>query len=131
MLTGQLLLQLIVILIAVQIFGNLCLRIGQQWVIGEILVGLALGPSLLGSLLPNIRGLLFPANSLPTLQVLGEIGLVIYMFCLGARLDTHQMLRQSRTAVVVSTSSVLVPLLMGALLAIPLYPRFAGPDPAV
>ena len=104
MLTGQILLQLIIILIVVQMFGYLCRRIGQQWVIGEILVGLALGPSLLGSLLPNIRGLLFPANSLPTLQVLGEIGLVIYMFCLGARLDTHQMLRQSRTAAVVSTS---------------------------
>ena len=54
MLTGQLLLQLIVILLVVQLFGHLSRRIGQQWVIGEILAGLALGPSLLGALWPNL-----------------------------------------------------------------------------
>ena len=55
MLTGQILLQLIVILIVVQIFGYLSGRIGQQWVIGEILAGLALGPSLLGAFWPGLR----------------------------------------------------------------------------
>src|ERR1019366_2113460 len=60
MLTGQILGLLIVILIVVQIFGYLCKRIGQQWVIGEILAGLALGPSLFGWLFPGIKGLLFP-----------------------------------------------------------------------
>src|SRR5437899_745280 len=86
MLTGQILLQLIVILIVVQVFGYLCKCIGQQWVIGEILAGLALGPSLLGTLLPGIKGFLFPASALATLQTLGDIGLVLYMFSLGARL---------------------------------------------
>jgi len=127
MLTGQILLQLIVILIVVQIFGYLCGRIGQQWVIGEILAGVALGPSLLGALWPSLKGQLFPASALPTLQTLGDIGLVLYMFSLGARLDTHLMLRQSRSAIVVSLSSMLLPLIMGASLAFFLYPGFAGP----
>jgi Kef-type K+ transport system membrane component KefB len=126
MLTGQILLQLIVILVVVQIFGYLCGRIGQQWVIGEILAGLALGPSLLGAFLPGLKIQLFPVAALPTLQTLGDIGLVLYMFSLGARLDTHLMLRQSRTAIVTSISTILLPLLLGALLGFFLYPGLAG-----
>ena len=126
MLTGQILLQLILISIVVQIFGYLCRCIGQQWVIGEVLAGLALGPSLLGALWPGLEGQLFPAGALPTLQTLGEIGLVLYMFTLGTRLDTKLMLRQSRIAIVTSLSSILLPLVMGALLAFFLYPDFAG-----
>jgi len=127
MLTGQILLQLIIILIVVQMFGYLCRRIGQQWVIGEILAGLALGPSFLGALLPGIKGFIFPASVLPTLQTLGDIGLVLYMFSLGARLDTHLMLRQSRTAIITSISGILLPLLLGATLAFFLFPSLAGP----
>lgn len=127
MLTGQILLQLIVISIMAQIFGYLSRRIGQQWVIGEILAGLALGPSFLGALWPGLKELLFPASALPTLQTLGEIGLVLYMFSLGARLDAQLMLRQSRSAIVISLSATLLPLVMGATLAFFLYPGFAGP----
>ena len=71
MLTGQILVQLIVVLVVVQIFGSLCGRIGQQWVIGEILAGLALGPSLLGAFLPKLEATLFPPSALPTLQTWG------------------------------------------------------------
>ena len=126
MLTGQILLQLIVILIVVQIFGYLSGRIGQQWVIGEILAGLALGPSLLGALFPGLNASIFPASAMPTLQTLGEIGLVLYMFSLGTRLDTHLMLRQSRNAIVVSLSGIFLPLVSGAVLAYFLYPGLAG-----
>ncbi len=126
MLTGQILLQLVVILVVVQIFGYLCGRIGQLWVIGEILAGLALGPSLLGAFWPGLKIQLFPAAALPTLQTLGDIGLVLYMFSLGARLDTHLMLRQSHTAIVTSISTILLPLLLGALLGFFLYPGLAG-----
>ena len=127
MLTGQILLQLIVILIVVQLFGHLSGRIGQQWVIGEILAGIALGPSLLGAFLPGIKAMVFPANALPTLQTLGDIGLVFYMFSLGSRLDTEMMLRHSRKAIVASFSGILLPLILGAALAFTLYPAFAGP----
>ena len=127
MLTGQIFIQLIVILLAVQVFGYLCKRIGQQQVIGEILAGIVLGPTLLGALLPRVETALFPGSALPALQTLGDIGLVLYMFSLGSHIDTHVMLRQSRKAIVVSLSSILLPLVMGASLAFFLYPQFAGP----
>ena len=126
MLTGQILLELVVILLVVQLFGYLCHRIGQQWVIGEILAGLALGPSLFGALSPDLKVQVFPPGALPTLQVLGDIGLVLYMFSLGTRLDTHMMVRQSRKAIIASLSGILLPLLLGGLLAFFLYPGFAG-----
>ncbi len=126
MLTGQILLQLIIILLVVQLFGSLCRSIGQQWVIGEILAGLALGPSLLGALFPEVENALFPTSVLPTLQTLGDIGLVFYMFSLGARLDTHLMLRQSKAAILTSLSGILLPLILGATLAFFLFPGLAG-----
>jgi len=126
MLTGQILLQLIVILLVVQLCGMLCRRLGQQWVIGEILAGLALSPSLFGALWPHMKIIIFPVSSLPTLQTLGDIGLILYMFSLGARLDTHMMLTQRRKAIVTSLGSILLPLSLGGMLAYFLYPGFAG-----
>ncbi len=127
MLTGQILLQLMVILLTVQLFGNLSKYIGQQWVIGEILAGLALGPSLLGALWPSLALQLFPAKTLPTLQTLGDIGLIVYMFSLGARLDTQVMIRQRHHALLVSLSGILLPLILGSLLGFFVYPGLAGP----
>lgn len=127
MLTGQILLQLIIILLVVQVFGYLCSFIGQPRVIGEILAGLALGPTLLGAMLPRVEATVFPSSVLPTLQTLGDIGLVLYMFSLGTHIDTHTMLRQGRKATVVSLSGILLPVVMGGIFAFFLYPQFAGP----
>ncbi len=126
MLTSQILVQLIIVLVVVQLFGYFCKRIGQQWVIGEILAGLALGPSLLGAFFPKLEAAAFPVSVLPTLQTLGDIGLILYMFALGARIDTHVMLRQSRKAALISLSGIVLPLLMGGALAFFLYPGLAG-----
>jgi Kef-type K+ transport system membrane component KefB len=126
MLTGYILLELIVVLLAVHVCGFLCRLIGLQWVIGEILAGLILGPSLLGTLWPQLGIHVFVTSALPTLQTLGDIGLVLYMFSLGARLDTNLMLRQSRKALSTSLSGILLPLLMGGTLAFFLYPGLAG-----
>ncbi len=127
MLTGQIFLQLIVILLAVQVSGFFCKFIGQPWVIGEILGGLALGPTLLGAVLPGVETALFPSSTLPILQTLGDIGLVLYMFSLGAQIDTHAMLKQGRKAIGVSLGSVLIPLILGGIFAFFLYPEFGGP----
>ena len=126
MLTQQILLQLIVILLTVQVFGYLAGRIGQQWVIGEIVAGIALGPSLLGALAPGLTTALFPADTLPTLNTLGQIGLVLYMFSLGARMDISLMLRQSRKAIVVSSGGIVLPLVLGGGMAFFLFPQYAG-----
>lgn len=126
MLTSQIFIQLIVILLAVQVFGYLCQRIGQPRVIGEILAGLALGPTLLGAILPQVEVAIFPASALPTLQTLGDIGLVFYMFSLGTHIDTNAMLQKGRKAAVVSLTGVLLPLVLGGVFAFFLYPQFAG-----
>jgi len=126
MLTSQIFIQLIIILIVVQLFGSLCQYLGQPRVIGEILAGLALGPTLLGAFLPQVEATVFTSNALPTLQTLGDIGLVLYMFSLGTHIDAHAMLKHGRKASVVSLSGVLLPLTMGGVLAFFLYPAFAG-----
>jgi Kef-type K+ transport system membrane component KefB len=126
MLSNQIFMQLIVILLAVQVFNILCKFVGQPGVVGEILVGLALGPTLLGAFLPRVEATLFPSSALPTLQTLGDIGLVFYMFSLGTHIDTHALLKQSRKAIVVSLGGVIIPLLMGGVLAFFLYPEFGG-----
>ncbi len=127
MLTTVILLQLIVILLVVQCFGYLSRFIGQQWVIGEIIAGLALGPSVVGHFFPGIETTVFPASALPTLETLGDIGLILYMFSLGTHIDIHMMLRQSHKAGVISISSIALPLVMGAVLAYFLFPQLAGP----
>nr|BBH88089.1 hypothetical protein KTC_28400 [Thermosporothrix sp. COM3] len=126
MFTGQILLQLIVILLTVQLFGILMRFIGQQWVIGEMLAGLALGPSLLGGLFPGLQQQFFPPQSLPILQVLGDIGLILYMFSLGTRTDIQELRAQSRTAVFVSLGGIIFPLLSGCILGYFLFPTMAG-----
>ncbi len=107
MLTSQIFIQLIIILIAVQVFGYLCQFMGQPRVIGEILVGLALGPTLLGAFLPQVEATVFTKSALPTLQTLGDIGIVLYMFALGTHIDVHAMLKHGRKATVVSLSGAL------------------------
>jgi Kef-type K+ transport system membrane component KefB len=126
MLTGQIFIQLIIILLAVQVFGYLGQCVGQPKVVGEILAGLALGPTLLGAVLPRVEASIFPSSALPTLQTLGDIGLVLYMFSLGTHIDTHAMLKLGRKATVVSLSGVLLPLMLGGAFAFFLYPQFAG-----
>jgi Kef-type K+ transport system membrane component KefB len=94
MLTGQILLQLIIILLVVQVFGYLFSFIGQPRVIGEILAGLALGPTLLGAILPRVEATVFPSSVLPTLQTLGDIGLVLYMFSRYSLIESCRLPRQ-------------------------------------
>ncbi|MFA6569306.1 MAG: cation:proton antiporter [Victivallales bacterium] len=85
---AKLVLQIITILVAARLFGMLFLKIGQPMVIGEIVAGIALGPSLLGCLCPSASIFLFPLESLPNLQLLSQIGLILFMFVLMALVTT-------------------------------------------
>jgi K+:H+ antiporter len=117
--------QICVILIASFSIGWLLSKFHQPQVVGEMVAGILLGPSLLGWLAPNFSAAIFPPQSLSLLYGLSQIGLMLFMFMVGLELDTKQLRRLGHTAVAISHTSIIVPFLLGALLAFYLYPRMA------
>lgn len=82
-----LLIQIIAVLLMVRLFGYLFSLIGQPGVIGEIVAGIVLGPSVLGFFFPDAFHFLFPAHSLTNLELLSQVGLILFMFVIGMELD--------------------------------------------
>jgi Kef-type K+ transport system membrane component KefB len=119
------LLQMAVVLIVTLGFGRLATRLGQARVIGEIVGGIVLGPSVLGHLFPHFAEALFPASSLHSLDILSNVGLVLYLFLVGLELDTRHLQQQKGVAFATSLTSIFVPFLAGGLLAHALRVRFA------
>lgn len=120
-----LILQISTIILVARIFGFLANKIGQPTVIGEIIAGIVLGPSLLGLFIPEVSGFLFPASSLGNLQFLSQIGLILFMFIIGMELDIKVLKNKADAAVVVSHASIIFPYFLGMGLAYLLYQRFA------
>jgi len=105
--------------------GLLARRMGQPMVIAEIVAGIMLGPSLLGWLFPGVAATLFPHESLGLLQMLSQIGLILFMFLVGLEFDPHLLRGRGHTSVVISHTSIIVPFGLGALIALYLYPRLS------
>ena len=123
-----LLLQIAIILAVCRLLHELCERIGQPPVIGEIIAGLLLGPSLFGWLAPTTFARLFPPASLPTLNALSQIGLVLFMFLVGLHLDLGEVWSLRRVAGLAGLLSIAVPFAAGFALARPLH-QFAPSSP--
>lgn len=123
-----LILQIGTILVVARIVGWLFRKIHQPRVIGEMVAGMLLGPSLLGWAAPTISSYLFPPNSLGYLSSLSQIGLLIFMFLVGLELDLKQLRELGRAAVITSQVSIIFPFLLGLLLAFYLYPRLSDPS---
>ncbi len=120
-----LLLQIIVIIAFARIFGYLFKKIGQPAVIGEIVAGIVLGPSVIGAFLPDINQFLFPVASLGGLQFLSQIGLIFFMFIIGMELDLKAISKQAFDAVVISHASIIIPYTLGMGLAYFIYKDYA------
>ena len=120
-----LILQILVIIITSRLLGWLMSLISQPTVIGEILAGIMLGPSLLGMYFPDITAFLFPAASLGNIQFLSQIGLILFMFIIGMELDVGLLKKRAGSAIVISNASIIIPYAMGVTLAYFLYTRFA------
>jgi Kef-type K+ transport system membrane component KefB len=120
-----LVIQICVILISTFSIGWLLSKFHQPQVVSEMVAGILLGPSLFGWVAPNLSAAIFPPESLGLLYSLSQIGLVLFMFMVGLELDTKKLRRLGHTAIVISHTSIIVPFILGALLAFYLYPRLA------
>ena len=123
-----LLLQIIVIIVVAKLFGALFRRIGQPPVMGEMVAGITLGPSVLGWLSPQTMTFLFPQASMTTLGVFSQVGVVLFMFIVGMELDLEHLKERASSAIMVSHASIVVPFLLGSGLALVLYPTLAAPN---
>lgn len=122
---SMLLLQIISILVVSRVFGWLFKKIGQPTVIGEILAGIILGPSLLGYFYPEAFHFLFAAKSLGNLYILSQIGLILFMFTIGMELNLNTLKERIGQTYVISHASILIPYFLGMLLAYFVYQEFA------
>lgn len=120
-----LLLQIITIIIVARFFGWIFRKIGQPTVIGEIIAGIFLGPSLVGMYFPEYSALLFPVESLGNLQFLSQIGLILFMFVIGMELDLKVLKNKANDAVVISHASIVIPFALGIGLSYFVYHQFA------
>jgi len=118
-------LQLILILSASQLCGYLFKKIGQPTVMGEIIAGILLGPSLMGTLFPQFSAFVFPVSSMGNLQMLSQVGLILFMFVIGMELDIEVLKKRAGAAVLISHFSIVIPFTLGIGLSYYLYKLYA------
>src|SRR5678815_2213920 len=121
----HLLLALAAVVITGRLLGRVFRLIGQPPVIGEVVAGIALGPSLLGAVSPDAYAFLLPTAVAPSLGLLAQLGVVLYMFLIGVELDTDVLRGQLRATITIAQSSIVVPFLLGAALAVVVAPALA------
>lgn len=126
-----LLLQLVVILGTARFLSLVLRRLGQPPVIGEMAAGIVLGPLVFGALAPGLHARVFAPGTLPVLDGLAELGLVLFMFIVGAELRLPAgTRRQVMAAGWIALFSVLIPMALGLCVAFMLYPGLAPPGVA-
>jgi Kef-type K+ transport system membrane component KefB len=122
------LLALVVVIATARAMGYVFRSANQPPVVGEILAGIVLGPSLLGRLVPGAEGYLFPAMVGPYLNIIAQVGVILYMFLVGLELDPALLRKRGHTTVAISHASIVAPFLMGAAIALYLYPKLSSTD---
>jgi Kef-type K+ transport system membrane component KefB len=122
---GHLLLALAAVVVVGRLLGRVLAWFGQPPVIGDIVAGVALGPSLLGLVAPAASFYILPPPVAPYLGVVAQLGVIIYMFLVGLELNPAVIRGQMRATVTTAMASVGVPFALGAALAVYLYPRLS------
>ncbi|HEY2837709.1 MAG TPA: cation:proton antiporter [Pirellulales bacterium] len=121
----RVLIALTAIIVAGQVAARLFSYIGQPPVIGEVIVGILLGPSLIG---PERSAMILPASVAPYLGIIAQLGVILYMFLVGLELNAGLLKRRAHATVAISHASILTPFVLGAALALCLYPRLSSSD---
>jgi Kef-type K+ transport system membrane component KefB len=125
---SHVLLALAAVVVVGRLLGRAFIAIGQPPVIGEVLGGILLGPSLLGRVAPDVAAYVLPPAVAPFLSVIAQLGVILYMFLIGLDLNLEPLRNRARAAVATSHTSILVPFALGSLLALYLYPRVSTSD---
>jgi Kef-type K+ transport system membrane component KefB len=117
--------QLVIIVFMARVFGYLFTKIRQPSVIGEIVAGIVLGPSLVGTIFPGFSAMVFPSDSLPFLQFFSQVGLMLFMFIIGMEVDIKTLKNRAFDAFIISHSGIVFSFFLGIVLAYFLYDSFA------
>jgi Kef-type K+ transport system membrane component KefB len=112
-------------MVVTRLFGYLVSFVAQPTVVGEIIAGIILGPSLMCALFPDMFIALFPKDSLGNLHLISQLGLIFFMFVVGMELDFDKIKKQSSASVFISHVSIIFPFFLGVALVYWLYPIFA------
>ncbi len=121
---GILLLQIVIILIFCRIFGWIFSKMGQPTVIGEIVAGIVLGPSILGNIAPGVSSFFFPEESLQNINIISQFGLILFMFAIGMELSITEIRKKLNETILISHTSIIVPFLLGMVTAFFLYGKY-------
>ena len=121
----QVLVALVVIISIARLLGFVCQRLGQPRVIGEVIAGIALGPSLFGRIAPDAMIFVFPSAVSPILGILAQLGVILYMFLVGLELNSGLLRSRAHATVAISHASIIGPFLLGAALALSAYSWYA------
>jgi Kef-type K+ transport system membrane component KefB len=124
---GRLMLAIAVVILAARLAGAVLAKVGQPRVMGEIIAGILLGPTLLGAVAPGVKDYLFPADIIPLLSAAASIGLAFYLFLVGMELNPTAIKERATEAAFISNASVAFPMALGLLVALPVYELLA-PD---
>ncbi len=116
-----------VVMLVARLFGTLAAKVAQPRVMGEVVAGIALGPTILGWISPSLQATLFPSDILPAFGTAAYLGLIFYMFLVGLEVDVGQLRGRIGQAAAISNTSVALPMILGLAIAVPLYPIIA-PD---
>jgi Kef-type K+ transport system membrane component KefB len=122
------LLALVAVIVLGRLLGAALQSVGQPPVIGEVLAGIVLGPSLVGRFAPAAAAYILPLSVAPLLNVIAQLGIILYMFLVGLELNADLVRRRAHATVATSHASIVVPFVLGSALALYLYPRLSTSD---
>ncbi len=121
----HLLIALTAVIVVGRIVGRAFTLIGQPPVIGEVVGGILLGPSLLGRISPEAYQFILPPEVAPYLGLVAQLGVILYMFLVGLELNSDRLRGNAHTTIAISHASIVLPFVLGSALALPLYPRLS------
>lgn len=116
-----------VVMLVARLFGTAAVYLKQPRVMGEVIAGITLGPTILGAVAPEVSTALFPSDIIPFIGVVAQLGLIFYMFMVGLEVDLGQLKGRIGQVAAISNVSVAFPMMLGLAVALPIY-ELVGPD---